>query len=68
MNIQAAIEQAFQTMIEQGVREVIAGKVGSGIHTEVKQVIMEQARLMFEKDDDIRKVLKDTIIHWVKAQ
>lgn len=68
MNIQAAIELAFNDIIEQGVREVIAGKAGSGIHNEVKQVIMEQAKLMLETDDDIRKELKDTIMGGVKAQ
>ncbi len=68
IDIEQLTKEAFNKLIRDAAKEVIATKLGCGIQSEMKMAIESEAARLLKEDDEIKKLLKDRIKHWITKQ
>lgn len=57
------IDRAFNEAVSAAVQEIIARNVGSGIDSDIKQAIRDEARRLIKEDPEIRQAIRAGHIH-----
>ena len=68
INIEKLTEEAFDNIVKKAAMEVIQEKIGSGINSPTKEAIFAEAERLLREDTDVKKALKDRILHWIGEQ
>ena len=66
MDLKNIVEDCFEKMVEECVKEIIEKHAGYGIETDIKAMIKEATRKILDMDEEIQKLLKESIIYWIK--
>jgi uncharacterized UPF0146 family protein len=68
VDIEKVVQDAFDNIVKEAAKNVIVTQLGCGIDTEVKQVLRQKAMDMLNTDEEIKKLLKERLIHWITNQ
>ncbi len=62
------VDDAFEAVAREAVRKVIAEHAGCGIDSDVKVAIREMASEIVKTDAEVRKMIRDRMVYWIKQQ
>lgn len=67
-NTKNLIEQVIEQVIRRAADGVITERYGSAVQSEVKDAIKQEASRLVREDAEIKEMIRNNLIHWIKQQ
>jgi len=66
MNFEETAKKIMDEYAREAIKTVIAENVGYGIDNDIKNAIKEKALTILNEDAEIKDMIREAIIYWIK--